>query len=66
MSLAFSPDGRTLAAATREGEATLWDVESRSLRLGPFRVSSTCLGSIVGVSFVADGTTLAIGRQFRR
>ena len=41
MSLAFSPDGRSLAAATRNGYATLWDVESRSLRLGPLSASST-------------------------
>jgi WD40 repeat protein/tRNA A-37 threonylcarbamoyl transferase component Bud32 len=60
MSLAFSPDGRTLAAATREGRATVWDVDSRSLRLGPFSVSGTVYGSIVGVGFVADGTTLAV------
>jgi WD40 repeat protein len=53
--LAFSPDGRTLAAVTSSGMATLWDVESRSLRQGPFRVGS----SAVGVSFSADGTTLA-------
>ncbi len=60
MSLAFSPDGRTLAAATREGRATVWDVESRSLRHGPLATSSTLYGSIVGVSYVADGTTLAV------
>ncbi len=64
MSLAFSPDGQTLAAATREGRATLWDVGSRSLRLGPLSVSATDLGSIVGVSFVADGTMLAVADSF--
>jgi WD40 repeat protein/tRNA A-37 threonylcarbamoyl transferase component Bud32 len=53
--LAFSPDGQTLAAVTSSGMATLWDVESRSLRRGPFRVGSFA----VGVSFSADGTTLA-------
>jgi WD40 repeat protein len=34
---------------------TLWDVESRSVRQGPFSVGS----SAVAVSFSADGTTLA-------
>ena len=34
--LAFSPDGRTLAAVTSIGMATLWDLESRSLRRRPF------------------------------
>jgi WD40 repeat protein/tRNA A-37 threonylcarbamoyl transferase component Bud32 len=53
--LAFSPDGRTLAAVTSSGMGTLWDVESRSLRQGPFPVGSFA----VGVSFSADGTTLA-------
>jgi WD40 repeat protein len=60
MSIAFSPDGRTLAAATRKGEATLWDVESRSLRHEPLPGSGTSLGSVVGVGFVADGTMLAV------
>ena len=32
--LDFARDGRTLAAVTVEGRATLWDVESRSLLLG--------------------------------
>ena len=32
--LAFSSDGRTLAAATGNGQATIWDVASRSLRHG--------------------------------
>jgi WD40 repeat protein len=64
MSVAFSPDGRTLAAATREGYATVWDVGSRSLRLGPLLVSGTDLGSIVGVGFVAGGATLAVADNF--
>jgi WD40 repeat protein len=63
MSIAFSPDGRTLAAATREGRATVWDVGSRSLRLGPFSVSGTGSGSVVGVGFVAEGTTLAVANS---
>jgi WD40 repeat protein len=57
--LAFSPNGRTLAAVTQEattyGEVTLWDVESRSLRWGPIELP----GIGLGVSFSADGTTVA-------
>jgi WD40 repeat protein len=54
--LAFSPDGRALAAVARHGMATVWDVESRSLRSGPFRVDHA---RAVGVSFSADGRMLA-------
>jgi WD40 repeat protein len=54
--LAFSADGRTLAAVTLDGMATVWDVESRSLRQAAFRVDRWLA---VGVSFSADGTMLA-------
>ena len=54
--LAFAPDGRTLAAVTVDGQATLWDVESRSLLRGPFTVGP---GAVLGVSISADGTILA-------
>jgi WD40 repeat protein len=70
--LAFSPDGRTLAAVANNGRcfnvpdppdpcavATIWDVESRSRRLAfpidPWGVT----GGASGVSFSADGATLA-------
>ncbi len=53
--LAFAPDGRTLAAVTIEGQATLWDVERRSLLRGPFRIAE----GATGVSFSPDGTMLA-------
>src|SRR5207342_3467464 len=55
--LAFSPDGRTLAAVSLEGEATIWDVDRRSLLRGPFNVGG--IGYAVSIS--ADGTILAIG-----
>jgi WD40 repeat protein/tRNA A-37 threonylcarbamoyl transferase component Bud32 len=54
--LAFSRDGRTLAAVTQNGMATVWDTRSRSLRRGPFRVDRT---SANGVSISADGTMIA-------
>jgi WD40 repeat protein/DNA-binding SARP family transcriptional activator len=57
--LAFSPDGRTLAAVSREGEATIWDVDRRSLFRGPFNVGG--IGYAVSIS--ADGTILAIGND---
>jgi WD40 repeat protein/tRNA A-37 threonylcarbamoyl transferase component Bud32 len=54
--LAFSADGETLAAVTSNGKASVWDMESRSLREGPFDVDRCCA---LGVSFSADGTMLA-------
>jgi WD40 repeat protein len=53
--LAFSPDGRTLAAATDRGLATVWSLGSRSMRHEPFFVG----GSPASVAFSPDGRTLA-------
>ena len=44
------------------GMSTLWDVDSRSLRLGPFAVSSKPVES---VSISADGTMLATAARTR-
>ncbi|HET8593562.1 MAG TPA: WD40 repeat domain-containing protein, partial [Solirubrobacterales bacterium] len=57
-SLAFAPDGRTLAAVTVDGRATLWDVESRSLRQEFYVGPPACC--FLGVSISADGKILAI------
>jgi WD40 repeat protein len=54
--LEFSPGGRALAAVTRNGMATVWDMKARSLRNGPFRVDAS---RVIGVRFNADGTMLA-------
>jgi WD40 repeat protein len=66
-SLAFAPDGRTLAAVTLHGQVTLWDVESRSL----LRRFSEGWGDVLGVGISADGAILAapgpedwVGRYF--
>jgi len=52
--LAFSADGRTLAGISVDGWATVWDVESRSLRRDLHLVSTA-----LGVSISSDGTMLA-------
>ncbi len=54
--LAFTRDGKRLAAVTTNGQATIWDVESRSLLQGPFTAGK---GGLFGVSISADSTTLA-------
>ena len=55
--IAFAPDGRTLAAVTVKGLATVWDVDRRSRLRGPFRVSQHY--GRLGVSISPDGTLLA-------
>jgi WD40 repeat protein len=73
--LAFSPDGRLLAAAVdpngvdgfyvqqRHGEVQLWDVDSRS-RAG--REIAPGAGSVLSLAFNRDGTLLATGSYFGR
>ena len=68
--VAFSPDGRLLAAAVdpngvegfhgqqRQGEARLWDVETRR-RVG--HAIEPGRGSVLSVAFSRDGTLLATG-----
>ncbi len=56
--LAFSQDGRTLAAVSLEGQATVWDVQSGALRAGPFDTEGGFYGKH-DVSISADGTLLA-------
>ena len=49
--LSFSSDGRSLAAVTGNGQASIWDVETRSLRHGGIPAR----GQQVGVVFSRDG-----------
>jgi WD40 repeat protein len=59
-SVAFAPDGRTLATGGFDGKAILWDVSDRARprRLGqPLTVTSRMYG--VSVAFASDGRTLA-------
>jgi mono/diheme cytochrome c family protein len=61
LSLAFSPDGTTLAAAggspARFGELQIWDVASRKQKHSVVQSTDT----LFGVSFSPDGTRIACG-----
>ncbi|MBI1788774.1 MAG: hypothetical protein HYR60_14645 [Acidobacteria bacterium] len=61
LSLAFSPDGKTLAAAggspARFGELQIWDVASRKQRHSVVTTNDT----LFGASFSPDGTKIACG-----
>lgn len=54
-SVAFHPDGRTLAAASLDGAIQLWDTQSWRSRL----LSPPCKHSAFSVAYSSDGSTLA-------
>ncbi len=55
--LAFAPDGRTLAARGLDGSVRVWDLPGGK-EIGPFKGHE---GSVTALAFAPDGKTLASG-----
>jgi WD40 repeat protein len=58
MTVAFAPDGKTLAAGNRAGDVVLWDLATREKR-----VLKGHKDVVRSVAFSPDGKTLASGAQ---
>ncbi|WP_409490864.1 WD40 repeat domain-containing protein [Amycolatopsis sp. cmx-11-12] len=58
--VAFSPDGHTLAAASEQGSVQLWNVSDPARRASPSKVFGHNK-SVNSVAFSPDGRTLATG-----
>ena len=60
--VAYSPDGRTLAAGSYSGRIRLWDAMTHREKPGPDVAN---LSSIVCMAYAPDGRSLATGHEDR-
>ena len=60
-SVAFTPDGKTLAAGSDDDKAWLWDVSDPAHPAPLGRPLTGAAGSVESVAFSPDGRTLAAG-----
>jgi WD40 repeat protein len=57
--VAFSPDGKLLAAAYGDGYARLWNLATGQAAGAPLPAGASSGGSVSGVAFSPDGKLLA-------